>query len=87
MAIIKWESGPVPEGMKITQVYGIILDRTGRVMLRVDNKQGFIRYSLAGGRPEPYDAGIEETCRRELLEEVNTEIEKPAYMHRSEWLP
>ena len=59
MAIIKWESGPVPEGMKITQVYGIILDRTGRVMLRVDNKQGFIRYSLAGGRPEPYDAGIE----------------------------
>ena len=80
MAIIKWESGPVPEGMKITQVYGIILDRTGRVMLRVDNKQGFIRYSLAGGRTEPYDAGIEETCRRELLEEVNTEIEKPVYI-------
>lgn len=80
MAKIKWESGPVPEGMEIRQVYGIILDRAGRVMLRADKKPDRIKYSLAGGRPEPYDAGIEDTCRRELLEEVNTEIEKPVYI-------
>lgn len=80
MAKFRWETGPVPEGVEITQVYGIILDRAGRVMLRVENKLNCIRYSLAGGRPEPYDAGIEDTCRRELLEEVNTEIEKPVYI-------
>ena len=38
MAKIQWESGSVPEGMEIRQVYGIILDRAGRVMLRVENK-------------------------------------------------
>ena len=40
MAKISWKSGPVPEGMRITQVYGIILDRTGRVMLRAEKKDG-----------------------------------------------
>ena len=80
MAKISWKSGPVPEGMRITQVYGIILDRAGRVMLRAEKKTEGIKYSLGGGRPEPYDAGIEDTCRRELLEEVNTEIEKPVYI-------
>ena len=49
-------------------------------MLRAEKKTEGIRYSLGGGRPEPYDAGIEDTCRRELLEEVNTEIEKPVYI-------
>ena len=80
MAKIQWESGSVPEGMDIRQVYGIILDRAGRVMLRVENKPDRVRYSLGGGRPEAYDAGIEDTCRCELLEEVNTEIEKPVYI-------
>ena len=80
MAKIVWVSGKVPDGMEIRQVYGIIMDRTGRVMLRAEKKPDRIRYSLGGGRPEPYDTGIEDTCRRELLEEVNTEIEKPVYI-------
>ena len=80
MAKIRWESGPVPEGMKITQVYGIILDRAGRIMLRAEHKTDGVRYSLGGGRPEPLDSGIDDTCRRELLEELNTEIEKPVYI-------
>ena len=80
MAKIRWESGPVPEGMKITQVYGIILDRAGRIMLRAEHKTDGVRYSLGGGRPEPFDSGIDDTCRRELLEELNTEIEKPVYI-------
>ena len=80
MARFQWVGERVPEGMRITQVYGIILDREGRVMLRVEKHAGGIRYSLGGGRPEPFDDGIEATCRRELLEEVNTEIETPVYI-------
>ena len=80
MARFEWVGDRVPEGMMITQVYGIILDREGRVMLRLEKTAGGIRYSLGGGRPEPFDDGIEATCRRELLEEVNTEIETPVYI-------
>ena len=80
MARFQWVGERVPEGMRITQVYGIILDREGRVMLRVEKRAGGIRYSLGGGRPEPFDDGIDATCRRELLEEVNTEIETPVYI-------
>ena len=81
MATFTWVSAAVPEGMKITQVYAIILDRDGRTMLRLEKTgDGGTRYSLAGGRPEPFDTGIEDTCRREVLEEVNTEIETPVYI-------
>ncbi len=80
MARFEWIGDRVPEGMRITQVYGIILDREGRVMLRLEKTAGGIRYSLGGGRPEPFDDGIEATCRRELLEEVNAEIETPVYI-------
>ena len=80
MADYQWVEGEVPGGMKITQVYGILLDREGRVMLRVVNTPRGVIYSLPGGRPEPFDHGIEDTCRREVTEEVNTEIEKPVYI-------
>ena len=81
MAEFRWVDAPVPAGMKITQVYAVMLDRDSRVMLRVEKTtDGRTRYSLAGGRPEPFDRGIEDTCRREVLEEVNTEIETPVYI-------
>ena len=80
MTKIDWVAVPVPEGMAVRQVYCIMLDRKGRVMLRVEKKPDRIKYSLAGGRPEVYDNRIEGTCRRELLEEVNTEIETPVYI-------
>ena len=81
MATFRWISDAVPEGMKVTQVYAVLLDANGRTMLRLEKTgNGGTRYSLAGGRPEPFDSGIEDTCRRELLEEVNTEIETPAYI-------
>ena len=80
MATFRWIADAVPEGMKIRQVYGIILDRKGRVMLRVERGPDRDKYSLAGGRPEPYDRGIGDTCRREIIEEINTEIESPVYI-------
>ena len=80
MIRIDWVDEAVPEGMAVRQVYCVMLDRDGRVMLRVEKKPDRIKYSLAGGRPEVFDSGIEGTCRRELLEEVNTEIETPVYI-------
>ena len=81
MPQIQWIAGKVPATMKIRQVYCVMFDRLGRVMLRVIHKpEGGVRYSLAGGRPESFDSDIEATCRRELLEEVNTEIETPLYI-------
>ncbi len=80
MAKYEWIPEQVPDSMKITQVYCIMFDRQGRMMLRQEKGLEGSRYSLVGGRPEPYDDGIGATCRRELLEEVNTEIETPVYI-------
>ena len=81
MAIYRWVDEAVPEAMKITQVYAIILDHDGRILLRREKtSDGRTKYSLAGGRPEPYDRSLEDTCRRELKEEINTETETPVYI-------
>lgn len=80
MAIITWENGSVPEGMEIKQVYGLIFTEDGRIMLRTEQKPDSVKFSLAGGHPEPFDDGIEETCRRELIEEINTTIHQPIYV-------
>ena len=80
MASFTWKTTPVPEGMEIRQVYGIIFTDDGRVMLITENEANHIKYSLAGGRPEVYDKDMEDTCRRELIEEINTTIDKPIYV-------
>lgn len=41
-------------------------------MLRAEQKPDSVKFSLAGRHPEPFDDGIEGTCRRELIEEINT---------------
>lgn len=77
MAIFTWRNGVVPEGMKIKQVYGIIFTSDGRTLLRIEEKNNKKVHSLAGGTPETFDADMEATLRRELVEEVNVTIEKP----------
>lgn len=77
MAIIKWKSGQVPQEMEIRQVYGIIFNRDGRILLRSYVEKGKRKYNFAGGTPESFDRDIEDTLRRELLEEINTTIRKP----------
>jgi len=80
MAKITWENGLVPEGMEIKQVYGLIFTKDGRIMLRTEQKLDCVKFSLAGGHPESFDEGIEGTCRRELIEEINTTIHQPVYV-------
>lgn len=59
MAIITWESGLVPEGMEIKQVYGLIFIEDGRIMLRTEQKTDHVKFSLAGGHPESFDGWFE----------------------------
>ena len=74
MLRITWKSEKVPAGIPITQVYGLIFDRDGRTLLKVEIKKGKRVYGLAGGTPESYDADAEATLRRELTEEINTTV-------------
>lgn len=80
MAIFTWHNGSSPEGMRVTQVYGLVFTNDGRLLLRVERKEERIKYSLAGGKPEKDDNGREETLKREFREEVNTSLKDGAYI-------
>jgi hypothetical protein len=73
MATFRWFDGEVPENIKITQVYGLVFSKDGRMLMRIEDG----KYSLAGGTPESYDANKIATLKRELIEEVNTTIYEP----------
>ena len=74
MLRITWHTEKVPDGLPVTQVYGLVFDREGRMLLKVEQKRGRLVFAPAGGTPEPFDADREATLRRELLEEVNTRL-------------
>ena len=77
VAIFTWHDGKVPENMEITQVYGLIFSKDGRLLLLVDRSEHGIKYSLPGGQPEVCDLSIEETAIREIKEEMNITIKNP----------
>lgn len=70
MISYKWCNGKVPKDIEIKQVYGIAFNTDGNIFLRIDN--GI--YKLTGGRPEIVDKSIEDTLRREFIEEANITI-------------
>ena len=72
MPKITWMNQAVPDNLPITQVYGLIFDSKGRILLKAENKNGKKVFGLAGGTPESFDADITATLRRELTEEINT---------------
>ena len=76
---LSWFESEVPAGMDVNQVYGIVFDEFGRILLRVENKDGKQVFSLAGGKPETKDKNMEETLRRETLEEVNTSLQNEVF--------
>lgn len=77
---IIWNYGTVPQNLKITQVYGIVFNQNGQLLLKVENKKGKKVYSFAGGTPEIFDKNPEATLRREFIEEVNTTLQKEIYL-------
>jgi len=69
-----WFDGEPPPDLKITQVYGLLFTDCERLLLFIDASGS---YSLPGGSPEACDIVIEDTLRREVDEEVNTDIQEP----------
>jgi 8-oxo-dGTP pyrophosphatase MutT (NUDIX family) len=68
---IRWVPGePVPAGVPVRQVSGILYDRLGRVLLQDDGG----RYNLPGGTPEPADADLLGTLARQCMEESQVRV-------------
>lgn len=67
----KWYNENVPKDLEIKQVYGIVFNEDEKIFLRIDD--GI--YKLTGGRPEIKDKSMEETLKREFIEEANIIIE------------
>ncbi len=80
MAIFTWKNCNVPEWMNVTQVYGILFSKDGRVLLQVENFGGNVKYSLIGGHPEKCDKNYEDTLRREVWEEMNMTVSEPCFI-------
>jgi 8-oxo-dGTP pyrophosphatase MutT (NUDIX family) len=76
VTVYSWHTEPVPDQLPVRQVYGWIFDNDGRVTLWRDADH----VGLPGGRPEPSDADIVATLRREVWEEITAEITDPHYL-------
>ena len=75
MAILNWiPNQSVPDGMKITQVYGLVFNENGRLILYSKIKNGKRIFCPAGGTPESFDKDMVATLKRELAEEINITI-------------
>ena len=66
----------MPERLEVKQVHAVLLTHDSRVLLR--HKNGEAR--LVGGRPEDNDVDFSDTLQREVMEEVNCEIDKCDYI-------
>ena len=59
--------------LPITQVYGIVFNSKGEILVARETSEG--KWQIPGGKPEKGET-IEETIRRELLEEVDVKAGK-----------
>lgn len=64
--------GDIEKYSPITQVYGIIFNDKGEILVCRESKEG--GWIIPGGHPEKGES-IEETLKRELLEEVDVEVD------------
>ena len=77
---LEWVEEEVPSNLEVHQVYAVVFDENGNVLLKGESKKdGRIVYSLAGGTPEDFDKDRIATLRREYIEEVNTTLKDPIY--------
>lgn len=76
MVTYVWHNEIVLEGMGITQVSGILVDKDMNALI-YEEKEWV--YRIPGGHPMD-DEAIEDTLTRECLEEVNTEIKDIRYV-------
>ena len=65
-----------PQNGKFNRVHAILLSNVGRVLLRYKNGEP----RITGGRINDGEQGLEETLKREVLEELNCEIDRCDYL-------
>ena len=65
-----------PEGGKFQRVHAVLVTHDGRVLLRYKNGEA----RITGGRIDEIDTNLEAALRREVLEELNCEIDKVEYI-------
>ncbi len=70
-----WKVEFPPRDLPVRQVYGLIFDEQGRML--VCNDRG--RYNLPGGHPE-HDEDWLQTLERECIEEAQAEYQRPMYL-------
>ncbi len=80
MIVLNWRQQPVPPDLKVRQVYAVAFDKHGRVLLKYEFRKGSFYYCLPGGTPETFDKDMQDTLRREFIEEVNTTLFNPIYI-------
>ena len=80
MTKLSWHEEEVPKDLQIKQVYGVLFSNDKRILLmkKMLNEKPF--FSLSGGTPEVFDKNLVATLKHELLEEINTTIDKPIYL-------
>ena len=74
MKILDFCYDEVPENVKVTQIYGVPFTENGKILIRKEIHKGKDFYSLGGGTPEQKDKDLNETLKREMLEEVNVTL-------------
>lgn len=65
-----------PQDGKFNRVHAILLTKDGRVLLRYKNGEP----RITGGRIDAGEQSLEETLKREVLEELNCEIDRCDYL-------
>ncbi len=76
MVKFTWFKNELPKDLEVRQVYGVVFSDSGNILLQIDNN----KYNLTGGKPELFDSSLEETLKREYLEELNIEIKDIYYL-------
>lgn len=77
---LSWFEEDVPDNIEIHQIYAVVFNERGEVLLKQGDRRGNMEYyALAGGTPELYDKDLLDTLRREYVEEMNTTIKDPVY--------
>lgn len=71
----KWIESEVPIGLEVRQIYGLIFNPDGRILLLEDQGQ----FNLPGGRPENGES-FADTLIREAEEEVRVTIRSIEYL-------
>lgn len=66
----------VPEDGKFQRVHAVLVTTDGRVLLRYKNGEA----RITGGRIDEADVDLEAALKREVLEELNCEIDKIEYI-------